>query len=123
MILRLGIACVCLFVAACSDRGTDTTESDTFGKSDQAELDRQISLRINDCIEKGATELNCECRANTTAQHLSLEDFAEETRLLLSNDGMGLDEFQRRMFADHRDTMFALGEALAACPLMRIQLE
>ena len=115
-------ACV-LVVVACSDGSSDSTSPSAADRLRPSALEQTIADRVATCIDRGSTRTSCECRANTTARFLSLSDFAEETRLLQIGDPSAIDKFQRRMFTEHRETMFKLGQALSNCPVMHIETE
>ena len=112
-----------LLATACSDNGAEPGSLQASSDAARTVLERTIATRVANCIKNGSTRPNCECRANAAARILPFEDFAEETRLLQSSDQAGLDAFQRRMFAEQRDTMFRLSQALEACPAMVIEAE
>lgn len=121
---RLAVVSACvLVIVGCSDRTSQPNSDSGSNQPAPSALEQTIAARVADCIAKGATRANCDCRAETSARYLSFDDFAEETRLLRSGDRSALDRFQRRMFAEQKNKMFQLGQALADCPMMRIETE
>jgi hypothetical protein len=82
-----------------------------------------IDARIKRCVEQGGAIEACRCSAETAAEILDEDDFTEETWYLHSENLSGLRDFQNRMFAEQRDRMFQLGEALGDCPASLMRLE
>lgn len=118
------LACFCTIVITSCTQGSEPLDDGAPQKSTAAsKLQRVVNDRIKTCLQTGATEQNCACRAAAASEIMRFEDFQEETRHLKSGDQRAMDDFQRRMFAENRNTMIRLSEALSKCPEMRIELE
>lgn len=85
--------------------------------------DTAIKIRIEKCVERGASSKNCQCRAETSARILEKKDFDEETWYLEIETETGLRFFHNRMLKEQPDRMLRLGNALKNCPASMMRLE
>ena len=105
-----------LVLVSCSEIGSSEKSDQNNSSSATVQVNRAIKARIAACVDRGLTEQNCSCIANTFARILSTEDFLKDSELKRRNNHRETDNFLRHKFADDPNTMFALSEALQDCP-------